>query len=93
VNNQDGARGVAGEGARQARLAKTLNVAGAYHSRLMNSASKSLRELSAPRSLRRASRDLAHIAEPVRGPDQIRLIVTGSVVTVRWSESLEYPSG
>jgi [acyl-carrier-protein] S-malonyltransferase len=75
------------------RMAKTLNVAGAYHSRLMNSAFIKLGEelerttLATPRFPVICNTD----AEPVRDPDEIRSSLQDQVTgTVRWSESLEY---
>ena len=75
------------------RLAKTLNVAGAYHSRLMNSAFLKLGEelqktaLATPRFPVICNVD----AVPVAEPDQIRESLQDQVTgTVRWSESIEY---
>ncbi|HEX8311789.1 MAG TPA: ACP S-malonyltransferase [Chthoniobacteraceae bacterium] len=75
------------------RMAKTLNVAGAYHSRLMNSAFLKLGEelertaLATPRFPVICNTD----AEPVRDSDEIRSSLQDQVTgTVRWSESLEY---
>ena len=75
------------------RLAKTLNVAGAYHSRLMNSAFLKLGEelqktaLATPRFPVICNVD----ALPVAEPDQIRESLQDQVTgTVRWSESIEY---
>ena len=75
------------------RLAKTLNVAGAYHSRLMNSAFLQLGEelqkltLATPRFPVICNVD----ATPVREPEEIRESLQDQVTgTVRWSESIEY---
>jgi len=75
------------------RLAKTLNVAGAYHSRLMNSAFLQLGEelqkitLATPRFPVICNVD----ATPVREPDEIRESLQDQVTgTVRWSETIEY---
>ena len=75
------------------RLAKTLNVAGAYHSRLMNSAFLQLGEelqkitLATPRFPVICNVDAA----PVREPEEIRESLQDQVTgTVRWSESIEY---
>ncbi len=75
------------------RLAKTLNVAGAYHSRLMNSAFLQLGEelqkitLATPRFPVVCNVD----ATPVSEPDAIRESLQDQVTgTVRWSESIEY---
>jgi [acyl-carrier-protein] S-malonyltransferase len=75
------------------RMAKTLNVAGAYHSRLMNSAFLQLGEelqkttLATPRFPVICNVDAA----PVREPEEIRQSLQDQVTgTVRWSESIEY---
>ena len=75
------------------RLAKTLNVAGAYHSRLMNSAFIRLGEelqkttLATPRFPVICNVD----ATPVSEPDEIRESLQDQVTgTVRWTESIEY---
>ena len=75
------------------RLAKTLNVAGAYHSRLMNSAFLQLGEelhkisLATPRFPVICNVD----ATPVSEPDAIRESLQDQVTgTVRWTESVEY---
>ena len=75
------------------RLAKTLNVAGAYHSRLMNSAFLQLGEELQKITL--ATPGFAVIcnvdATPVREPEEIRESLQDQVTgTVRWSESIEY---
>ncbi len=75
------------------RMAKMLNVAGAYHSRLMNSAFLKLGEalqgtaLSQPRFPVICNVD----AQPVREPDEIRQSLQDQVTgTVRWTESIEH---
>lgn len=75
------------------RLAKTLNVAGAYHSRLMNSAFLKLGEelqktpLQTPRFPVICNVD----ATPVREAEEIRSSLQDQVTgTVRWTESIEY---
>ncbi len=75
------------------RLAKTLNVAGAYHSRLMNSAFLQLGEelqkiaLATPRFPVICNVDAAPVSEPGAIRESLQDQVTG---TVRWSESIEY---
>lgn len=75
------------------RLAKTLNVAGAYHSRLMNAAFLKLGEelqktpLATPRFPVVCNVDAA----PVREEEEIRSSLQDQVTgTVRWTETLEY---
>jgi len=75
------------------RLAKTLNVAGAYHSRLMNSAFLKLGEelqrtaLATPRYPVICNVDAA----PVREEEEIRSALQDQVTgTVRWTETIEY---
>ncbi len=75
------------------RLAKTLNVAGAYHSRLMNSVFLQLGEelqkttLATPRFPVICNVD----ASPVREPEEVRASLQDQVTgTVRWSETIEY---
>jgi len=75
------------------RLAKTLNVAGAYHSRLMNSAFLKLGEvlqrtpLNPPRFTVICNVDAA----PVRTEEEIRSSLQDQVTgTVRWTESVEH---
>ena len=75
------------------RMAKLLNVAGAYHSRLMNSAFIRLGKelagiaLKTPRFPVICNTDAA----PVSDADEIRESLEDQVTgTVRWSESLEY---
>ena len=75
------------------RLAKTLNVAGAYHSRLMNSAFLKLGEelqrtpIAEPKFPVICNVDAA----PVRTEDEIRSSLQDQVTgTVRWTETIEY---
>jgi [acyl-carrier-protein] S-malonyltransferase len=75
------------------RMAKTLNVAGAYHSRLMNSAFVKLGEelqniaLQTPRFPVICNTD----ARPVRSPEEIRESLQDQVTgTVCWTETIEY---
>ncbi len=75
------------------RLAKTLNVAGAYHSRLMNSAYLKLgaelqkTALATPRFPVICNVD----AVPVRAPAEIRESLQDQVTgTVNWTQSIEY---
>lgn len=75
------------------RMAKTLNVAGAYHSRLMNSAFLKLGEelqktpLNTPRFPVICNVDAA----PVTDEESIRSSLQDQVTgTVRWTETLEY---
>ncbi|MEA3213011.1 MAG: [acyl-carrier-protein] S-malonyltransferase [Chthoniobacter sp.] len=75
------------------RVAKTLNVAGAYHSRLMNSAFVKLGDelqktpLSTPRFPVICNTD----ARPVREPEEIRESLQDQVTgTVCWTQTLEY---
>lgn len=75
------------------RMAKMLNVAGAYHSRLMNSAFIRLGEelqktlLAVPRHPVICNVDAA----PVREPEEVRASLQDQVTgTVRWTESMEY---
>jgi [acyl-carrier-protein] S-malonyltransferase len=75
------------------RMAKPLNVAGAYHSRLMNSAFVRLgeelakTEFQLPRFPVICNTD----AEPMNTPEEIRESLEDQVTsTVRWSESIEY---
>jgi [acyl-carrier-protein] S-malonyltransferase len=75
------------------RVAKTLNVAGAYHSRLMNAAFLKLGEelqrtaFAPPRFPVICNVDAA----PVREPEEIRESLQDQVTgTVRWTETMEY---
>lgn len=75
------------------RMAKTLNVAGAYHSRLMNSAFIKLGDellqtaIQPPRFSVICNTD----ARPVRGAEEIRESLQDQVTgTVCWTETIEY---
>ena len=75
------------------RMAKTLNVAGAYHSRLMNSAFLKLGQelqrtaIASPRFPVICNTD----ARPVREPEEIRSSLQDQVTdTVHWTETMEY---
>ncbi len=75
------------------RMAKTLNVAGAYHSRLMNSAFVKLGEELARTEFREPTFPVICNTDaiPVRDADQIRSSLQDQVTcTVRWTEILEY---
>lgn len=75
------------------RLAKTLNVAGAYHSRLMNSAFLKLGEELQKTSLQPPRfRVICNVdATPVSEEEEIRSSLQDQVTgTVRWTESVEY---
>jgi len=74
------------------RMAKTLNVAGAYHSRLMNSAFEKLGdELQAVKISQPAFPVICNVdACPVREPDEIRQSLQDQVTgTVCWTETQE----
>ena len=73
------------------RLAKRLDVAGAYHSRLMASARENLaRELAATRMTRPRCPVIANVtAQAVTEPDEIRRTLEAQVTgSVRWTESM-----
>jgi [acyl-carrier-protein] S-malonyltransferase len=75
------------------RMAKTLNVAGAYHSRLMQSAYVALGEALAATAMNRPHFPVVCNvdAQPVTTPDEIRNALREQVTgTVRWYESLEH---
>jgi [acyl-carrier-protein] S-malonyltransferase len=75
------------------RLAKILNVAGAYHSRLMNSAFLSLGEelQKTPLAIPRFPVICNVDASPVREEEEIRSSLQDQVTgTVRWTEIIEY---
>ncbi|HEX5176624.1 MAG TPA: ACP S-malonyltransferase [Chthoniobacteraceae bacterium] len=76
-----------------ARVAKMLNVAGAYHSRLMNSAfvrlGEALRQVTFHPPLFPVICNID--AQPVRDPEEILSSLQDQVTsTVRWTESMEY---
>ena len=75
------------------RMAKMLNVAGAYHSRLMNSAFVKLgEELQKTAFGIPAFTVICNVdARPVREPEEIRQSLQDQVTgTVRWTESIEH---
>jgi len=75
------------------RVAKTLNVAGAYHSRLMNSAFLKLgEELQRTQLATPSFPVICNVdAAPVSEPDAIRSSLQDQVTgTVRWTETIEY---
>jgi [acyl-carrier-protein] S-malonyltransferase len=75
------------------RMAKTLNVAGAYHSRLMNSAFVQLGEELQRTPLRTPQFPvICNVdANPVSEPDAIRTSLQDQVTgTVCWTETIEY---
>jgi [acyl-carrier-protein] S-malonyltransferase len=75
------------------RLAKTLNVAGAYHSRLMNSAFLKLGEELQRTALAKPTFPvICNVdAAPVREEEEIRAALQDQVTgTVRWTETIEY---
>jgi len=74
------------------RLAKTLNVAGAYHSRLMNPAFLKLEEVLQTLPLREPRFPvICNVdARPVRSAEEIRQSLLDQVTgTVRWTETIE----
>jgi [acyl-carrier-protein] S-malonyltransferase len=75
------------------RSAKTLNVAGAYHSRLMNSAFTELGEVLQNTPMNPPAFPVVCNVEarPVREPEEIRQTLQDQVTgTVRWTESIEH---
>jgi len=75
------------------RMAKTLNVAGAYHSRLMNSAFLALGEVLQNTPLEKPQFPvICNVdAQPVSEPEEIRQSLQDQVTgTVRWTETMEY---
>ena len=75
------------------RMAKTLNVAGAYHSRLMNSAFLLLGDALQATQLRVPGFPvICNVdARPVREAEEIRESLQDQVTgTVRWTETIEY---
>ena len=75
------------------RAAKTLNVAGAYHSRLMNSAFVALGEVARETRVRKPPFPvICNVdARPVREAEEIRQSLQDQVTgTVRWTESIEH---
>lgn len=87
------ARAVEGAKARGIRLAKTLQVAGAYHSRLMRSAQEKLAvELAATAIGTPTVPVIGNVtAAPVVDPSEIRRTLEAQVTgSVRWSESMQF---
>src|SRR5690606_39519046 len=75
------------------RMAKTLNVAGAYHSRLMNSAFVRLGEVLQETEIKTpAFKVICNVdARPVEDEEEIRESLQDQVTgTVRWTETMEY---
>lgn len=75
------------------RAAKTLEVAGAYHSRLMNSAFVALGQVLQETQVRKPIFPvICNVdARPVREPEEIRQSLQDQVTgTVRWTESIEH---
>jgi [acyl-carrier-protein] S-malonyltransferase len=75
------------------RLAKTLNVAGAYHSRLMNSAFVKLGDVMQNTAFHEPRYPvICNVdARPVRSPEDIRISLQDQVTgTVRWTETIEF---
>jgi [acyl-carrier-protein] S-malonyltransferase len=75
------------------RMAKMLNVAGAYHSRLMNSAFVKLGEELSGTEFRqpRFSVICNTDAQPVSTPEEIRSTLQDQITgTVRWTETIDY---
>ncbi|MGV3534075.1 MAG: ACP S-malonyltransferase [Chthoniobacteraceae bacterium] len=75
------------------RMAKTLNVAGAYHSRLMNSAFVRLGEVLQETEIKTpAFKVICNVdARPVQEAEEIRESLQDQVTgTVRWTETMEY---
>ncbi len=75
------------------RIAKRLNVAGAYHSRLMQSAQTALAEALAAAGIGSPNLPVVSnfLARPAEGPDAIRDSLTAQVTgSVRWEESMRW---
>jgi [acyl-carrier-protein] S-malonyltransferase len=75
------------------RMAKPLNVAGAYHSRLMSSAAQKLGAVLADVAIQPPTNTLVCnvLATPVSTPDEIRQTLKDQVTgSVRWTQSMEY---
>lgn len=84
---------IAGAKARGIRLAKPLQVAGAYHSRLMRSAQDQLAaELAGTPLTAPAVPVISNVtAGPVADPSEIRRTLVAQVTgSVRWSESMQF---
>lgn len=75
------------------RIAKPLNVAGAYHSRLMASAAEKLGHILAQTPILSPKHSLICnvLARPVSAPEEIRQTLTNQVTgSVLWTQSMEY---
>jgi [acyl-carrier-protein] S-malonyltransferase len=86
-------KAVAGAKAKGIRIAKKLNVAGAYHSRLMQSAADALAPTLAatPMTAPRIPVIANFTARAVSTPDEIRAALASQVTgSVRWTETIEY---
>ncbi len=86
-------KAVAGAKAKGIRIAKKLNVAGAYHSRLMQSAADALAPTLAdtPMVAPRIPVIANFTARAVNTPDEIRAALAAQVTgSVRWTETIEY---
>jgi [acyl-carrier-protein] S-malonyltransferase len=86
------AEAVAGAKERGIRMAKALNVAGAYHSRLMQPAAAKLRAELAAATLHTPSIPVfCNVsASPVSAPDEIRRTLEEQVTgSVRWTQTME----
>ena len=87
------ARAVAGAKGHGIKLAKELSVAGAYHSRLMQSAQELLAAKLKGISLESPSVPVISnfTGRPVSTPEEIRLALTRQVTgSVRWTESMNF---
>jgi [acyl-carrier-protein] S-malonyltransferase len=87
------ARAVEGAKARGIRMAKPLQVAGAYHSRLMRSAQEQLAAELATTAMGSPSVPVISnvTAAPVADPAEIRRTLEAQVTgSVRWSESMQF---
>ena len=86
-------KAVAGAKAKGIRIAKKLNVAGAYHSRLMQSAADALAPTlaSTPMTAPRIPVIANFTARAVNTPEEIRSALASQVTgSVRWTETIEY---
>lgn len=75
------------------RMAKPLNVAGAYHSQLMESAAERLEVVLAEMVIQVPNNTLICnvLATPVSSPEEIRQTLKDQVTgSVRWTQSMEY---
>jgi [acyl-carrier-protein] S-malonyltransferase len=75
------------------RKATKLNVAGAYHSRLMQSAADALQPALASTPMQSSTFPVVAnvVARPITSPDEIRAKLAAQVTgSVRWTETVEY---